>query len=87
MHIIKKEKGFSFILSYFVYFYAFESNKMIQSGFNLSIANLKKWEGGGGQRTQIQLPIIKVHKMDLLFRNIITSIVHDHYYSITAEIH
>lgn len=62
MHIIKKEKGFSFILSYFVYFYAFESNKMIQSGFNLSIAYLKKWERGGGKEHKSNYQLLKFIK-------------------------
>lgn len=63
-----------------------ESNKMIHTGWIQSFdRELKKNGKGGGAQTQ--LPIIKVHKMNLLFRNIITSIVCDQYYSITAEIH
>lgn len=50
MHILLKRRIFIHS-QLFVYFYAFESNKMIQSGFNLSIANLKKWEGGGPKNT------------------------------------
>lgn len=65
-----------------------ESNKMIHTGWiqSFDCKHKKKGKGGGGG-TQNQLPIINVHKMNLLFRNIITSIVHDQYYSITAEIH
>lgn len=65
-----------------------ESNKMIHTGWIQSFdRELKKNGKGEGGGTQTQLPIIKVHKMNLLFRNIITSIVCDQYYSITAEIH
>lgn len=65
-----------------------ESNKMIHTGWIQSFdRELKKNGKGGGPQTQLPVPIIKVHKMNLLFRNIITSIVCDQYYSITAEIH
>lgn len=63
-----------------------ESNKMIHTGWIQSFDRELKKNGKGGD-TQTQLPIIKVHKMNLLFRNIKTSIVRDQYYSITAEIH
>lgn len=92
MHILlNKKKGISVHSQIFnKYFYAFDciqyNDTLCMHGFILSIANLKKMGRGRGE-AQTQLPIIKVHKMNLLFRNIKTSIVRDQYYSITAEIH